>query len=331
MANDNRIARYFNNYMNGILPNFDPYDYSDKDKCNALHVSYMLDRTQSMFEWSNLPDTIPARSLELYLQMNGHCCYTEVDGKPYVFTGGMGGEPDPYYMPTIYTVANPALKFSKSLRIGEDCIVIPNDSMYVGLLPLCMRYASALTENELSLNIASINSRILSLISAPDDRSYESAKKYLEDIIAGKYGVIGDNAFLEGVKTQPYSTSGSSNIVYSLIEYEQYIKGSWYNELGLDANYNMKRETLNKSEIELNNDALFPLVDDMLNTRKLAVDKINSKYGTNISVKLGSSWEDNVKEIEAQQEEISGQPENHSEGGEYVDDERDENGNIKTE
>ena len=183
-----------------------------------------------------------------------------------------------------------------------------------------MRYASAHTENELSLNIASINSRILSLISAPDDRSYESAKKYLEDIIAGKYGVIGDNAFLEGVKTQPYATTGSSNIVHALIEYEQYIKGSWYNELGLDANYNMKREAINKSEIELNNDALFPLVDDLLNTRKLAVDKINSKYGTNISVKLGSSWEDNVKEIEAQQEEISGQPENHSEGGEDVDD-----------
>ena len=100
----------------------------DEQKSIGIYIAYMFNRTQQMFKWSNLPDTIPQRHLELFLQKHGNVCITKVNDKLYAFTGGMGGEPDPYYMPTLYTVANPALNFNKSLKIGEDCVVIPNDS-----------------------------------------------------------------------------------------------------------------------------------------------------------------------------------------------------------
>lgn len=274
------------------------YNPRDKTKVQEMHVRYMLSRTQSMFRYEGLPDTIPQRMLELFLQTNGHVCFAKWDGGLYVYTGGLGGEPDAYYRPTIYTVANPAQRWSKNLVIGKDCIVMPNDSMYLGLLPLHHRYAYNLAENELSMLVADINSRIVSIISASDDRTIAGAKSYLVDIEQGKLGVIGENAFLDGIRSQPYANSSGHAIITYLIEYEQYLKASWYNDLGLDSNYNMKRERLSASETDMNSDALLPLVDDMLSCRRKALEEVNALFGTDITVTLSSAWEDNQQQTE---------------------------------
>ena len=324
-------VRYFNKYVCGLLGGSPEFDFADKSSCIHQHISYMLVRTQSMFRWDGLPETIPERSLELFLQTNGNVCFYKYKGDLYIFTGGMGGEPDVYYMPTVYTIANPALKISKSLKIGSECVVMSNDSLYLGLMPLFARYASGMTENELSIKLAIINSRIVDLISAPDDRTKYSAEKFLTDIANGKQGVIAENAFLDGIRAQPYGTTANSNALTNLIEMEQYLKASWFNELGLNANYNMKRESLNISESQMNNDALLPLVDDMLKCRERAIKKVNEMFGTEISVSLASSWEDNEQEIELEHEQISGQPEmdtDEKKGGE-IDDGYDESDPVK--
>ena len=287
------------------------FNFSDKGKCIDDHITYMLSRTQSMFTYEGLPDTLNARIIELYLQVNGNLCITDISEDIikksghnelvpglYAFTGGMGGEYDVYYMPTIYTIANPYLNYSKNLKINEDCIIIPSDSMYYGLIPMFRKYATALTENELSMNIATIVLRLQALISASDDNTKKSAEKYLNDIISGKLGIIAENQFLDNsLKVTPYATTGAHTTIQNIIELEQYLRATWYNDLGLNANYNMKREAINSGESQLNNDALLPLVDNMLKCRQDGFDKVNAKYGTNIKVSLNSSWESNAQAI----------------------------------
>lgn len=307
-STENQVLN-FNKYICGLLGH-SGYDFTDKSTCINQHMAYMFDRTQSMFKWHGLPESIPERTLELYLQINGNVCFYKYNDILYVFTGGLGGEPDVYYMPTIYTIANPALKLSVNAKIDIDCVVMPNDSLYLGLCPLYSRYATGLTENELSLKLAIINSRILDLISASDDRTKASAEKFLSDVENGKLGIIAENQFLDGIRSHPYGTTANSDRLTNLIETEQYLKASWFNELGLNANYNMKRESINSGESQLNNDALLPLVDNMLKCRSLACKKVNAMFGTNISVSLDSSWDDNIKEIELEHASISGQPEN---------------------
>lgn len=297
------LSRY-ERYVNGLLGGKPCFDFLEKDKCTNQHISYMLNRTQSMFKWNGLPETIPQRNLELMLQMHGNIGIASVDGLLYAFIGGLGGEPNPYYMPTIYTIANPALKLSKNYTIDEDIIIIPNDSLYIGLLPLFERYASAITETEVSLFDANINSRIISLITANDDRTKASAEKYISDIISGKISIIANDDFLGGLNSQPYANTGHNSIT-DLIELEQYLKASWFNELGLNANYNMKRESINSGESQLNNDMLLPLVDDMLKQRQEGAEKVNNMFGTNISVDLASSWKDNQEEVDKALYEIS--------------------------
>lgn len=273
------------------------YDFKNKDRNIDDMLRYMLRRSTQMFKYNGLPKTIPKYILELYLQTNGNVCFYKHDGELYVFTGGMGGELNEYYLPTIYTIANSFLKLTKNLVIDKDCVVVANDSCYQGMLPQFKKYATGLVENELSMNIASINSRIISLISASDDRTLKSAEAYVKHIYDGDLSVVSEDAFLDGVKVQPYAKA-TNDTLSKLIEYNQYLKASWFNDIGLNANYNMKREAINSNESQLNDDMLFPTVDDMLERRKEGIEKVNEMYGTNISVELNSSWRYNVDELE---------------------------------
>ena len=267
-----------------------PEDITDKEQGVKLYVTMALCRTQSMFTYINLPDTIPQRSLELYIQTGGSCCVAKHGEELYAFFGTMGGEPNEYFMPTKYIVANPYLNFSKEYTIHEDCVVIPNDAMYMGLMPLFRRYATQLVENDITMFVADINSRIASLLTGNTDRDIASAKEYIKKVHSGELGIALSTPFMEGIKAQPYGEH-NSKLLTDLIELQQYYKASMFNDIGLNANYNMKRETIVSAEIELNADALFPFVDNMLYCRKLAVDEINKMFGTDIEVHLNSSWE----------------------------------------
>lgn len=273
-------------YYDGL----DPKDYiTDKDLAMRSFIMYQLDRTQSMFTYKNLPDTMPEHQIELMLQKNGNIFVAKHEGELYAFTGGLGGEPDVYYRPTIYTVANPALNLSKNYTINEDGVLVKNDTMMWGLIPLLSKYGALLVENEISLRTIVIYLRIVALISAGDDKTKASADKFVQDIVAGKLSVVGESPFFDGVKIQSLGQSNTSYI-QQFVELEQYLKGSLFNELGLNANYNMKRETLTKNETTLNEDFLMPFCDDMLAQRKEGWDRVNEMFGTDISVEFSSTW-----------------------------------------
>lgn len=261
----------------------------DKDTAVTEFIANTLAKTQSMFEYEGLPDSIPQKELERLLQTTGNVFVTKVDGVLYALTGGKGGEPDVYGRATLYTVANPALKLSKTYDIQKDGVLIENDTNGESLLPLIGRYAVLYTDGLISLNTASVLTRITMLISASDDKTKQSADEFLRKIENGEFSIIGENAFFKGVNMQTAPTTNSVYIT-QLIELIQYYKASMYNELGLNANYNMKRERLNLGEVSMNVDVLLPYVDNMLKERQNAVEKINAMFDTEISVKLSSSW-----------------------------------------
>lgn len=283
----------------------------DKDTAVTEFIANTLAKTQSMFEYEGLPDSIPQKELERLLQTTGNVFVTKVDGVLYALSGGKGGEPDVYGRATLYTVANPALKLNKTYDIQKDGVLIENDSNGESLLPLIGRYAVLYTDGLISLNTASVLTRITMLISASDDKTKQSADEFLRKIENGEFSIIGENAFFKGVNMQTAPTTNSVYIT-QLIELIQYYKASMYNELGLNANYNMKRERLNLGEVSMNVDVLLPYVDNMLRERQNAVEKINAMFDTEISVKLASSWgleRDNYNALAADLETAKENPE----------------------
>lgn len=277
----------------------------DKEYMLKQNVLQMLNKSTRIFKYGNLPETIQTKDLETQLQVGGFAIWKKVDGKLYTFTGGLGGAPNPYYLPTIATVANPALNFTENLKIDEDCVVMLNDHFYQGLMPLHSKYGRLLVEAEISLKYAIINARVPALIQADNDNTYKSAEEFFKKVVEGKeYGVISSKEFFDGIRSHDFYKQA---YIKDLIEAIQYIKGSWFNAIGLNAAFNMKREAINEAEATLNEDILYPDIDTMLECRRYALEKVNKMFGTNITVELDSVWEQNRKrdELQIEAEEVA--------------------------
>lgn len=285
-----------------------PVDYTcdilDKELSAYNYMQYMFDRTNTMFRYEGLPETIPAYMLEYMLQVYGSVTILEHNEDIYAFRASYGGPPDPYYRPTQAVVANPALDLSYTYRIVNyfppfnktlwesypKCIRFHNDTQLQGLVPLFSRYATQLAENDVSIRSAQINLRQQIIIVADNGPEIEAANKYIENLTAGRLAAIGKRPFLEGI-TVAEGYKGNSNTIMQLIELQQYLKASFYNDIGLNSNFNMKSQYISSEEINSSADIMLPLIDNMLKCRLEAVDYINKEFGTNISVEKDSSWE----------------------------------------
>lgn len=275
----------------------------NKKESAKAYYRYLLARVSRMFQYKGLPDSIPHEILDRYLMNNGIACIAKVNGKLYCFYGNAGGPQDEYYRPTQFIVSNPHIPmpegkgFSANIQIfGEpsdstdyEGVLIRNDTEWQGLYPMLARYSFLLAENTLTIRTADVLLRITALLSAPTDKERAAADEFIANLEDGKLSTIGENPFFDGVRMQsPPSNNGS--YLTQFIELQQYLKGSLYNELGLSANYNMKREAIGKGESTLDEDALLPLCDDMLLARREDLKKVNDLFGTDISVEFSSSW-----------------------------------------
>ena len=278
----------------------------DKKVSSRYYYRYLLSRVLKMFQYKNLPDTIPHEILDRYLFEYGIACITEVEGKLLCFYGNLGGEQDAYYRPSKFIVANPHIKQDFSAEVDivypsqladptmpkegtQKGVLMRNDADWVGLHPLLARYAYLLAENTLTIRTADVMLRVVAFLTANTDKERASCLEYLKVIDKGEMGVIGNSPFFDGVKLQaPPSNNGS--YLTQFIELQQYLKGSFFNEIGLVANYNMKREAIGKGESTLDTDSIFPLAENMLYTRREDLEKVNDMYGTNIEVDFSSSW-----------------------------------------
>ena len=94
----------------------------------------------------------------------------------------------------------------------------------------------------------------------------------------------------------------NTNYITQLIELIQYYKASFLNELGLQANYNMKRERLTVGEVLANIDNILPFVENMKHEREKAFSQLNEMFGTSITVDYNGVWKTNQEHSE--QEEL---------------------------
>ena len=281
----------------------------DKGMLLTSYINYYLARMQSMFEYEGLPDSIPAKWLENLLMVNGSCVWIKNGDDLIVTRAGIGGKPDVYYIPTECIVSNPYVKegVNRTYTRDVDCVLMVNDTYAQGLLPLIKKYCMSMVENDITMNIADIFSRASLILTAADDNTKASAELFIKHIIDGDIDVIGESPFLVGNQDRSISINQLTNAngtLTNLIEYHQYLKAGLFNELGLNSNYNMKREAINSNESQLNDDMLHPLIDTMLREREEALEKVNAMFGTNISVHFNSAWEMNEIEEEAIVEQI---------------------------
>lgn len=271
---------YYNNSSN--------YSVINKTENVQNIIDGVLNKTLTMFLYNNLPDTLPIEEIEKLLQLNGFGFVTMVDDKLVILKGSYNYEKvDIYNRPFEINCYLPDKKTFKLFKIS-DGVVIKNDYLERGLLPIFKKWGYLINESELTLVIANRFKRMVKTFIANDDPTAESVRTYLKKIDEGETSLIVGNILWDSIKVDGET---NSNTLHELIEYDNYIKSELYEELGLYSNDNMKKERLVTSEIETGLNSIYPLVDNMLNSRKKALLEINEKFNTNISVEFTSSWE----------------------------------------
>ena len=273
------------------------YDVKNKAINIRQNTDYTMAKILGMFKYSGLPETLPQEELEKILLCNGYAFITKHEGELYAFSGALGGELDAYYRPTKVIVANPWLKLNKNYDIRKDGVLIKNDSMLMGVKPLMEKWSTLLVENQITLNMQSINQRVLTILSASDDKTKESAEEFIKKIQNGDMSVITGNAMFEGV--QSHSVGQTNGRITDLIEYQQWLTSKLHMELGINDQGNMKRERLVTDEVRQSEEGLSILVDNMFVERELAVNLINEMFDTSITVEFDGVWKHKQAERDA--------------------------------
>lgn len=279
------------------------YDVSKVSDGYWYWFNKLLNVVIDMFEYSGLPESLPAREIELNLLMTGHAAIIpRKNGKLFVPISSISGVNE-YYQPTWMCFANPVVKSWKRWVIHKDCEVIYNNSLqdsifYIksdsGLNTFIERYARQLADIESSINIYIVNTRATSMPVTDDKTVLESIKVFFKNLAMGERAVVTDNNIVEKFRSVDINPHPIKDGINDLLIARDKILEQFYRDIGIRM-YQPKKAQVTESELESNDQLLLINTDDMLKARKEGLERVNNMYGTSISVKLNKKFD--IKEV----------------------------------
>ena len=272
------------------------YDVSDVTNGYGYWFWKLLNFCMTIFKYEGLPDSLPQREIEANLLLTGHDVIFDYNGEIVTVDANIYGF-DRYYNPEFATFANPRMK-SRNLTIGKNCSIIYNSSLKDNVLYIksdgamksfIRRYARLLADVESSLDIYMINSRLTSYPIASTDNVMQNIKQFFKKLKAGKTAIITDDAIIQQFRTVDINRSNIHDGVNDWLVARDKILEMFFRDIGVKF-YNPKKAQVSEDELQVNNQMLIISLDDMLNERKLGVERVNAMVGTNITVDISESF-----------------------------------------
>lgn len=256
-----------------------------------FYFKWLLSKVMDVIVLKDVPDTIDIDYLKQNLLLNGEICITDFNDKLYACIGSRGGEPNEYYRPKQFIIANPILG-SKTVDIDKNGVVIyntcadKNPYWFGGFWQLIKQTATLLADNIVSINCAQINSRVEAVYTADSEAQAVAGEVVLKKLYNGHpYQIIRQN-ILEKINVNPMSTASTTNKIKDLIELHQYIIAQFFQAIGIKANAINKKERMITDEINSQDDYLGISLLDLVESWREGFDKVNEMYGTEIKVEL---------------------------------------------
>ena len=270
-------------------------------KLYRYYFDFILRLLYKAIEIKNVPETINETFLKMILFTQGKICFLdgvqigETAAELLALNCSWAAEPNVYYIPRQVLVTNPRLKKSYTLTPGENCEVVylsETDKYNMteingGLYNLIERTATMLADNDISLNIAQKNTRLVNLIAADTQNTVDSITAVISKMYDGDPTIVVKSSLIDKLQGVPIMQNTSSNShLIELIEVNQYVLAHFLEQIGICVHDQMKRERVITGELNDNLSFAFLSVDDIIDSLNAGFKKVNARWGTKLEAVL---------------------------------------------
>lgn len=302
---------------NGCFSISDIYGYlKPKQKNKVRYQTYFnmfLNILLDMFEWEGLPETIPARFLEMILHSRGEVFIgREKEDDPLVAAiGSLSGEIDDYSMGTECVAVTPcqSLQGKRNIDIayGVNNKTATPDTLLYWL-------SHMLAENDRSMELVSIYARLLPIPKVRDEKDKQMFDELITKLIDGDPKAFASrNALAEalgedgGVILDITDPEQTDKLQY-LSRFADDIIKRFYNFYGQPLQTQNKAAQSISDELHGMDSVSFILPLQMLQCRQALADNINNIFGLDVSVRFSQPWEIEYRKYVSNDTDQDGQP-----------------------
>lgn len=258
----------------------------------ATYSNLLFNTMLEMFEYKNLPDTIPKRFLENILHTTGEVFISSINDKLIASHGTLSGEVDEYGLGTDCIAVCPRGE-AQGKRGIDIAYGINNDSATPDMLIYWIAHLLAESDKSIKLNV--IYSRLLKIPKVATDKDKAMFEEILKKVMDGepKAFASSDSLDLElGAGTETFELTDANKIdklPYLTQFFEDCLK-RFYNFYGQPMQNQNKRAQSISDEIHGQDSVSFILPMQMLKCRQALCEEVNRIFGTDISVDFSPVW-----------------------------------------
>ena len=262
-----------------------------------IYYTYLQMLSLNMFKYKGLPESINTFYLEYVLQTRGYIGFYDDERLGLICSEiTLGGKLNHYQIPTEYHTVSTSPLVKKNLT-SDECVIMKNSPLYVGLFPYLKFYAKklALTSRTMDQNLTM---QWTPYIITGDRRMLQQFKVFMKKILQGTQTIFTSKGF----RTEDINIlqTNAPFIADELHGMKQAILRECMTFLGIE-NANMdKKERLVSDEVNANNQQVIASRNIWLRERKKSIEELNKKFGLNASVEFApyEDYEDILKLIE---------------------------------
>lgn len=270
-------------------------DYENLALNQATYTEWLLifmSISMSVFEWTNLPEGIDTRMMELWLAQNGFGIFfhdPDLEGTPqapdgYAFLQAMiGGQWNMYNLPEerrAYAVNGYNVELNE-----ENSVLIFDNELRVTIFPTIDLMARRIAEIDRTIDV-NVHAQKTPKVVRCNDKQRLTMKNLMKDVEGNVYTVMADkNVSLDGIDVLDLSAPYVASDLMALKR--QYINEA-LTYLGVENTTTEKKERLITNEVMSNMGFVESMRFTRLNSRKRACEKINDIFGLDIDCNFRS-------------------------------------------
>lgn len=241
----------------------------------------------SRFEWEGLPEGLEEKHIERFLFDHGKAIWFRDPAMSFMcLEAQTSGQLNVYGEPVKWFASG--FNYHKCFD-ADNCVIIDNNPLRLSTHDIVMFYVNKITEAERTMDV-NVKACKTPYIIACDDKDVLTFKRIFQLIDGNVPAIYADKGLnLDALNVLQTNVKFMGN---DIMDYKKSVENELLTFLGLDNLAVDKKERVNLSEANSNNEMTRSFADLQLESRKLACERINAMYGLNVSVKRREVEED---------------------------------------